>query len=43
MRSVFRRNPYAIENRSLFYAPSIGTDYGFADLIIDQTNLAAKS
>jgi sirohydrochlorin cobaltochelatase len=43
MRSVFRRDPYAIENRSLFYAPSIGTDYGFADLIIDQTNLAAKS
>jgi len=43
MLSVFRRNPYAIENRSLFYAPSIGTDYGFADLIIDQTNLAAKS
>ena len=43
MRSVFRQNPYAIENRSLFYAPSIGTDCGFADLIIDQTNLAAKS
>ena len=42
MRSVFRRNPYAIENRSLFYAPSIGTDSGFADLIVDQTNLAAK-
>jgi sirohydrochlorin cobaltochelatase len=43
MRSVFRRNPYAIENRSLFYAPSIGTDSGFADLIIEQANLAAKS
>src|SRR6266404_6949187 len=43
MRSVFRRNPYGIENRSLFYAPSIGTDSGFADLIIEQANLAAKS
>jgi hypothetical protein len=43
MRSIFRRNPYAIENRSLFYAPSIGTDSGFADLIIEQANLAAKS
>src|SRR5213596_2826516 len=26
---VFRRNPYTIDNRSLFYAPSIGTDPGF--------------
>jgi sirohydrochlorin cobaltochelatase len=43
MRSVFRRNPYAIENRSLFYAPSIGTDPGLADLIVEQANLAAKS
>ena len=43
MRSVFRRNPYAIENRSLFYAPSIGTDCGFADLILEQANLTAKS
>jgi sirohydrochlorin cobaltochelatase len=42
-RSVFRQNPYHVENRSLFYAPSIGTDYGFADLIIEQTNLAVKS
>jgi len=33
---VFRRNPYKIEGRSLFYAPSIGTDAGFADIIIEQ-------
>jgi sirohydrochlorin cobaltochelatase len=33
---VFRRNPYRIEGRSLFYAPSIGTDPGFADIIIEQ-------
>ena len=39
---VFRRNPYKIDNRSLFYAPSIGTDPGFADIIIEQT-AAAKS
>jgi sirohydrochlorin cobaltochelatase len=33
---VFRRNPYKIDGRSLFYAPSIGTDSGFADIIIEQ-------
>jgi sirohydrochlorin cobaltochelatase len=33
---VFQRNPYKIECRSLFYAPSIGTDPGFADIIIEQ-------
>ena len=33
---VFRRNPHKIDNRSLFYAPSIGTDPGFADIIADQ-------
>ncbi len=41
-REVFRRNPYTIDNRSLFYAPSIGTDPGFADIIIEQA-LNAKS
>jgi len=35
-REIFRRNPYKFDNRSLFYAPSIGTDRGFADIIIDQ-------
>jgi sirohydrochlorin cobaltochelatase len=39
---IFRRNPYKIDTRDLFYAPSIGTDAGFADIIIDQA-LAAKS
>jgi sirohydrochlorin cobaltochelatase len=39
---IFRRNPYRIDTRDLFYAPSIGTDAGFADIIIDQA-LAAKS
>jgi sirohydrochlorin cobaltochelatase len=33
---VFRRNPYKIDGRSLFYAPSIGTDPGFADIIVEQ-------
>src|SRR5438093_11373072 len=33
---VFQRNPYKIDGRSLFYAPSIGTDPGFADIIIEQ-------
>ena len=34
---VFRSNPYKIDNRSLFYAPSIGTDPGVADIIVEQT------
>ena len=33
---VFQRNPYKIDNRLLFYAPSIGTDPGFADIIVEQ-------
>ena len=40
---IFRQNPYAIDGRNLFYAPSIGTDPGFADIIIEQANAAAKS
>ncbi len=40
---IFRHNPYAIDGRSLFYAPSIGTDPGFADIIVEQATLAAKS
>ena len=36
MRPVFRRNPYKIGGRSLFYAPSVGTDAGIADIIIEQ-------
>ena len=39
---IFRHNPYTIDNRSLFYAPSIGTDAGFADIIVQQA-LNAKS
>jgi len=39
---IFRRNPYNIEGRCLFYAPSIGTDAGFADIIVEQA-LSAKS
>jgi sirohydrochlorin cobaltochelatase len=40
---IFRNNPCAIDGRDLFYAPSIGTDPGFADIIIDQATRAAKS
>jgi sirohydrochlorin cobaltochelatase len=39
---IFRHNPYRIADRSLFYAPSIGTDHGFADIILEQA-LSAKS
>jgi len=40
---IFRQNPYAIDGRNLFYAPSIGTDSGVADIIIKQAHAAAKS
>jgi sirohydrochlorin cobaltochelatase len=33
---IFRQTPYQIDNRSLFYAPSIGTDPGFADILVGQ-------
>jgi sirohydrochlorin cobaltochelatase len=33
---VFHSNPYKIDGRALFYASSIGTDAGFADIIIEQ-------
>ncbi len=33
---IFRHNPYKIENRLLYYAPSIGTDARFADIIVAQ-------
>jgi sirohydrochlorin cobaltochelatase len=36
---IFRRNPYRIDGRSLFYAPSIGTDPGFADIIVEQAGI----
>lgn len=39
---IFRQNPYAITGRNLFYAPSIGTDPGFADVILEQA-FSAKS
>jgi sirohydrochlorin cobaltochelatase len=37
---VFRNNPYALGGRSLFYAPSIGTDPRLADMIIAQAVVA---
>ena len=33
---VFRRHPYRIDDRSLFYASSIGTDPRIADIILEQ-------
>src|SRR5262249_17018752 len=37
---IFRQNPYSIDGRSLFYAPSIGTDPGIADIIVEQAGNA---
>ena len=36
---VFRQNPYRLKGRSLFYAPSIGTDNRMADIIIAQAQM----
>jgi sirohydrochlorin cobaltochelatase len=33
---VFRRNPYSLRGRRLYYARAIGTDPAMADVIIDQ-------
>jgi sirohydrochlorin cobaltochelatase len=35
---IFRHGPYQIDNRSLFYASSIGTDPHFADIIVEQAS-----
>lgn len=34
---VFRRNPYELRGRRLFYASAIGTEAAMADVIVDQT------
>jgi sirohydrochlorin cobaltochelatase len=34
--AVFSRNPYRLHGRNLYYARSIGTEPGFADVILDQ-------
>ena len=39
---IFRHNPHNIDGRLVFYAPSIGTDAGFANIIVEQA-LNAKS
>lgn len=35
-RDVFRKNPYKIDNRSLYYASAIGTEPQIVDIIINQ-------
>lgn len=34
---VFRHNPYRLRGRDVYYASAIGTDAGFADIIVEQT------
>ena len=36
--SVFAGNPYRLRDRTLYYASSIGTEPGFADVILDQVS-----
>jgi sirohydrochlorin cobaltochelatase len=35
-RDIFRRNPYFLDSRTVFYASAIGTEPLFADVILDQ-------
>lgn len=35
---VFRHNPHDLRGRRLFYASAIGTDEGFADIILEQAH-----
>jgi sirohydrochlorin cobaltochelatase len=35
-REVFRHNPHHLRGRTLFYASAIGTEPGFAELLVDQ-------
>ena len=34
--AVFAKNPYRVRGRTLYYASSIGTEAGFAEVILDQ-------
>jgi sirohydrochlorin cobaltochelatase len=40
---IFRRGPYRIDDRSLFYASSIGTDPRVADIIVQLASTAARA
>jgi len=40
---VFRCGPYKVDNRSLFYASSIGTDARLADIIVELATALAQS
>jgi hypothetical protein len=35
-RTVFRRNPYQLRDRALYYAGAIGTDPQVAEIIVEQ-------
>ncbi len=43
VREIFQNNPYKIDGRSLFYAPSIGTDPRIADVILEQVEAFDRS
>ena len=41
-QAVFRRNPYRLHERALYYASAIGTDARFADVIVEQARTFAR-
>ena len=41
-QEVFRRNPYQIGGRALYYASAIGTDPRFANIIVEQAEAFAR-
>jgi sirohydrochlorin cobaltochelatase len=40
---IFRHNPHKIDDRLLFYAPSVGMDSGFADIIMEQAQNSCEA
>jgi sirohydrochlorin cobaltochelatase len=42
-RKIFRRNPHHLHGRALYYASALGTDTGFADMILEQVKAFAQS
>jgi sirohydrochlorin cobaltochelatase len=41
--AIFRRNPYRLRGRTLFYSGAIGADPRFAEVILDQVRAASAS
>jgi sirohydrochlorin cobaltochelatase len=41
--AVFRENPHRLRGRNLFYSGAIGSDPGFAEVILDQVRASREA